>query len=321
MAGRIYDDLARRYGKDNVFFDVEGIHGGELWRSALDRKLAECDVFVAAIGEHWLEELASRPAAEDLVRHEARSALASGVRIVPVVMGKASMPRRSDLPEELRMLADYQYVPVRGGADFSGDAERLAGAIGGGTEKRPQRAKWIAGGALAMLAVLALMSALPKAPDLTSQAKDSIALTGGGRLEIAVSPRLQVGERATLTVSADRDVFVQVFHFTADEYPTELFPADSGGKGTIPAGKEQTISWKTTAPGGTEKVKVFASSRPLMVAPAAGETKERALRTIFAPVKDESRGIPEAIKASPLSDSDPTLAPIDSGGVSYLLIE
>jgi hypothetical protein len=50
------------------------------------------------------------------------------LRIVPVLVGGAAMPRRSELPEELLRLTEIQAFEVREGA-WSDDVDRLGDLI------------------------------------------------------------------------------------------------------------------------------------------------------------------------------------------------
>ncbi len=55
IAGRIYDRLIVRFGKDPVFKDVDSIPLGFDFKEYLDKKVGECDVLLAIIGDHWLD--------------------------------------------------------------------------------------------------------------------------------------------------------------------------------------------------------------------------------------------------------------------------
>jgi hypothetical protein len=62
--------------------------------------------------------------AGDFVRLEIAKALERGVRVIPVLVGGATMPRQDDLPDELRPLCAREAMDLRD-AHFRADAERL----------------------------------------------------------------------------------------------------------------------------------------------------------------------------------------------------
>ena len=54
FAGRIYDRLARRLGRDNVFIDVDNIQPGFDFVEVLTERVGRCDALVAVIGKDWV---------------------------------------------------------------------------------------------------------------------------------------------------------------------------------------------------------------------------------------------------------------------------
>src|SRR5687768_5145136 len=48
-AGRLYDALRRRFGKDQLFMDVDTLQPGQDWVSAVEDAVARCDVLLALI--------------------------------------------------------------------------------------------------------------------------------------------------------------------------------------------------------------------------------------------------------------------------------
>ncbi len=53
-AGRLFEDLCDRFGKDSVFMDVAGIEPGRDFRRAIEQQVASCGVLLAVIGKDWL---------------------------------------------------------------------------------------------------------------------------------------------------------------------------------------------------------------------------------------------------------------------------
>jgi len=114
-AGRLADALHERMGSKSVFQDVLDIAPGQDYTAVIDRALDDSDALLAVIGPGWLT--ASTPqgsprlfAADDYVRLEIVRALDRDVRVVPVLVGGASLPAAAQLPEALQRLAQRQAV-------------------------------------------------------------------------------------------------------------------------------------------------------------------------------------------------------------------
>src|SRR5215472_5327650 len=113
LAGRLYDRLADRFGEDQVFIDVDTIEPGVDFAEEIFRAVAACTVLLAVIGPGWLtaaDEGGGRRLddPDDIVRLEIEAALARGVRVIPILVEGAVMPRRQDLPDSLGGLARRQ---------------------------------------------------------------------------------------------------------------------------------------------------------------------------------------------------------------------
>ena len=133
ITGRIYDRLENRFGRDNVFMDIDAVSFGVDFREHLDRAVGQCDVLLAVIGEYWLnighpeEPKQGRRLDDptDFVRIEIQSALARGIPVIPVLVGRAGMPGEQGLPEGLKVLAYRNAAEVRSGRDFRDHVDRL----------------------------------------------------------------------------------------------------------------------------------------------------------------------------------------------------
>jgi len=128
-AGRLFDRLAERFGAKNVFRDVDTLAAGEDFQQAVRETLKRCDVLLVLIGPRWLsatdEEGRWRLADEnDLVRVEIASGLEQRLRVIPVLLQGAAMPKAKDLPGELNGLAGRNAVEVRD-ASFNRDVDYL----------------------------------------------------------------------------------------------------------------------------------------------------------------------------------------------------
>jgi len=108
-AGRLYDRLAEVLGRENVFFDVSNIEPGEDFIAKISSIIATCDVLLVVIGEEWASARDSSGARRledpnDLIRVEIGAALKRNIRVIPILIDGAEIPREQDLPPELRTL-------------------------------------------------------------------------------------------------------------------------------------------------------------------------------------------------------------------------
>ena len=53
-AGRLYDRLSSRFGKEHVFRDVDAIPPGIDYLEYVDRVVEQCDVMLVLVGETWI---------------------------------------------------------------------------------------------------------------------------------------------------------------------------------------------------------------------------------------------------------------------------
>jgi hypothetical protein len=114
-AGRLADALHQRLGPTSVFQDVVAIAPGQDYTAAIDRALDESDAVLAVIGPGWLRASTPRGAPrlfepDDYVRLETARALQRDVRVVPILVGGASLPAATDLPQDLQALPQRQAV-------------------------------------------------------------------------------------------------------------------------------------------------------------------------------------------------------------------
>src|SRR6516164_6707019 len=103
-ARSLCDRLTERFGRTQIFMDVDAIALGEDFLKAIEKRVGECDVLIAVIGAHWLtskDEQGGRRLnnPEDFVRREIATALKREIRVIPVLMDGASMPRSTELPD------------------------------------------------------------------------------------------------------------------------------------------------------------------------------------------------------------------------------
>ncbi|HEX8511388.1 MAG TPA: toll/interleukin-1 receptor domain-containing protein [Propionibacteriaceae bacterium] len=116
-AGWLYDRLAKQYGGGQVFKDVDSIELGDDFVRVISRAVESCDVLLAMIGERWLtitDEHGRRRLddPEDFVRLEIEAALARDVRVIPILIDGAGMPRADELPLSLVPLTRRQALEL-----------------------------------------------------------------------------------------------------------------------------------------------------------------------------------------------------------------
>jgi TIR domain len=108
-AGRLADHLKRHFAASDVFHDVVTIEPGSKFEEAIENALQSCAALVAIIGPRWLtvEKDGRRRLddPDDYTRQEIVAALRRDIRVIPVLVGGASMPSLQELPDDLRALA------------------------------------------------------------------------------------------------------------------------------------------------------------------------------------------------------------------------
>jgi hypothetical protein len=128
-AGWLYDRLADRFGGGQVFKDVDSIQLGDDFVEVITSAVGSCDVLLALIGPQWLtiadehgrRRLDSR---DDFVRLEIQAALTRNVRVIPILVDGARMPRAEELPDSLAELVRRQALELSP-ARFDFDTGRL----------------------------------------------------------------------------------------------------------------------------------------------------------------------------------------------------
>jgi hypothetical protein len=110
--GLLLSKFEKHFGSACLILGADGAGppetGGD--PTPLDAQTASCDVLVILIGPSWLtardsigECRLNNP--HDLVRQQIKSALLAGVRIIPVLLDDAEMPRAGTLPTDLKRFA------------------------------------------------------------------------------------------------------------------------------------------------------------------------------------------------------------------------
>ena len=132
-AGRLFDNLAERFGRERVFMDIETLEPGMDFVAGIDRAIDSCGAVIALIGPNWIsaqdgEGRRRLDDPHDFIRLEITSALKRNVRVIPVLVHNASMPLERELPEPLRPLCRLQATEISDNR-WEFDVRRLADVL------------------------------------------------------------------------------------------------------------------------------------------------------------------------------------------------
>jgi hypothetical protein len=129
QAGWLFNNLADRFGRGQIFKDIDSVEPGANWPEAITSAVASCDVLLALIGEQWLTitDEHGRPRLDnpkDFVRLEIEAALTRNVRVIPILIAGTRMPAEDQLPPSLAKLAHRQALELTP-SHFEFDTSRL----------------------------------------------------------------------------------------------------------------------------------------------------------------------------------------------------
>jgi hypothetical protein len=145
LAGRLFDRLARRFGKEQVFRDIHAINPGTRFAEVIGERIGGCDALIALIGKGWLEAKDAEgrrrlDLPRDFVKAEIAAALEQDKLVIPALIDDTPMPPREALPAELAQLADRNALQISD-SRFDFDAGRLIAAIKKVLTPQPAKAK------------------------------------------------------------------------------------------------------------------------------------------------------------------------------------
>jgi formylglycine-generating enzyme required for sulfatase activity len=134
IAGRIFDRLEARFGRDAVFMDIDSIPPGVDFPEWLSENVAQASVVLALIGHAWVDardEQGQRRLdnPNDFVRIEIEAALARKIPVVPLLIDGAPFPRIEELPTSLQPLTRRNAAFLDAGRDFNVHIARLIAAV------------------------------------------------------------------------------------------------------------------------------------------------------------------------------------------------
>jgi hypothetical protein len=108
IVGRIRDRLVGHYSEDAVFRDLEDIPFGADFRDYIAKVLDESEILLVVIGPRWFGRRGGQSRLADPtdpVRVEVETALGKGLPVIPILVGRTSMPKPGQLPDSLKNFA------------------------------------------------------------------------------------------------------------------------------------------------------------------------------------------------------------------------
>ncbi len=111
---RFFEKLETHYGEGNVFLDIDRLPLGVDFRQVLVSVIGEVQIVFVLIGPTWTERLKElRKSPKDYVKMEVEMAMAKpGMRVVPILLTGAQMPREQDLPPSLKNFPHLQGTSI-----------------------------------------------------------------------------------------------------------------------------------------------------------------------------------------------------------------
>jgi len=161
--------LTRRFGRNRIFIDTHGIDGFSDWLNVLKQQVAGSAAMIAMIGPGWLDvtddegnRRLDNP--EDFVRFEIAEALSRDIPVLPVLLDGAELPKREQLPENMRGMLRRQAMDLHA-RRFEADARDISRELRKILRRRRVVPVWAAAG----LAVAALGGGVFAGPDILRQ--------------------------------------------------------------------------------------------------------------------------------------------------------
>lgn len=150
--GRLVDDLKQHFADDQIFMDIENLEPGADFVDSIEKSLDTCDVFLAVIGPRWKGHHESESNRindpNDWVRMEVGTALRRNIRVVPVLVDGATLPKQDELPSDLQALLRRQAIEITN-KRWRYDTEQLIQFLINTAGIPPMKAKQQAFGAVA----------------------------------------------------------------------------------------------------------------------------------------------------------------------------
>jgi hypothetical protein len=117
FARGIYENLAGKYGREQVYRDIDSTPAGVRYATWIESRVSQCDVMLVLIGNNWssAKDLTGQRRLDlpkDWVRHEIEAALRREIPIIPVFVQGAPMPSENELPASISDLTGFQSAEV-----------------------------------------------------------------------------------------------------------------------------------------------------------------------------------------------------------------
>ncbi|GAB5492271.1 MAG: hypothetical protein Phog2KO_24860 [Phototrophicaceae bacterium] len=112
IAGQIYEQLAKKFGESNIFFDTanSNLPPGADIKNTIAEALHKSDVLIIIMGPKWADELNAKLNQTDYVRFEVQTSLNRGstIKIIPIlVMGVEHNSLITDLDNKFKDIKEY----------------------------------------------------------------------------------------------------------------------------------------------------------------------------------------------------------------------
>jgi TIR domain-containing protein len=132
-AGRLGDGLSARFGRSQIFRDIDAIPPGVNFVKGTDDAIAACDYVLLLIGDNWLSAATKAgdrrlEDPDDFVRREIEAAIKGDVPIIPILVEGARMPTAAELPPTIASVTYFNALEL---ADtrWDYDFNKLVGAV------------------------------------------------------------------------------------------------------------------------------------------------------------------------------------------------
>jgi len=164
----LYERLSQHFGPEHVFKDIDTIPFGEDFVEHLEQAVGSCDVLIAVIGKQWLNATNDKHQRrlddpKDYVRLEIQMALKRKIRVIPCLVGGATMPTQELLPKPLETLhrrRAFQISDTRFDSDLESLIQAISSTSSSASEYRdkgkPKIVPWIQYSLIALVIVLGL---------------------------------------------------------------------------------------------------------------------------------------------------------------------
>ena len=116
-ARNLYNELAKRYGKRNIFYDIDTMKAGRNFETAIEEAIDNSEIVLVLIGKQWVhitDDQGKRrlELPDDYVRSEIAEALKKKKKIIPVFLRGAKMPDPNELPKDISGLTAIQGLDI-----------------------------------------------------------------------------------------------------------------------------------------------------------------------------------------------------------------